>query len=298
MPRRTATAVAAALAALLVTSGLVGCSGDDDAGGAPSAGPSPTAVGDPALVEVLDPGTGERRVLTLAVEARDETSTRLRFSQRISRDQASTEVPPITVPITSTVTAVEGEGGDATITATQAYGEPTVDATGLDDADVAGVRRALAALGGATSTLVVRPDGTTVRTDDGGVATRAVDGQLRELVPVLPSEAVGAGARWTATTVEQVDGATVDQVATYSLAQLDGDDYRLEVTAEQTYRAGDVEGVRVQSGRATVSATLTGSLGRLLPTSATGTTSTQVVYVVAGRVSDVSTTVNLSLTSA
>ena len=100
------------------------------------------------------------------------------------------------------------------------------------------MRQALSTLAGTTSTLVVRRDGTTVEAESGVPAAAQIDAQVRALVPVLPTAEVGVGASWTATSVAQVDGATVDQVATYTLESLEGDDYVIGVTIDQTYRPG------------------------------------------------------------
>lgn len=277
---------------------LAGCSGDDDEPRAqPAAVASPTAVGDRALVEVLDAGKDDRRVLALDLASGASSDATLDISQQVSRDDQSSVVPPISVPFTSLVTRVEGQGDDTAVTTTQTYGEPTIDASGLSSTDVAGVRKALSTLAGTTSTLVVRPDGTTVEATSSVDPASTVDAQLRELVAVLPTEAVGLGARWQATSVAQVDGAVVDQVATYTLTSLEGDTYGIDVTIEQTYRPGEVEGVEVRSGRGTVTARLAGTLGSLLPDRATGNVATQVSYVVGGQVTEVRTTVTLGLTA-
>jgi hypothetical protein len=279
--------------ALVATAALAGCSGGDDAG--PRAGTTPTAPGDRPLVEVLDAGGQDRRVLAFELAPGDSSEATIDVAQQVSSDGRATVVPPTSFPFTSAVTGVEGDGADATVTTTQTYAEPDVDASGVSSGDVAEVERALSPLAGTASTLVVRPDGTTVRAESGVPAAGSVDAQVRELVPVLPTEAVGVGARWTATSVGQVDGAVVDQVATYSLTSLEGDTYDLEVAIDQTYRPGRVEGVEVRSGRGTVTARLAGTWGRLLPDTADGDVATQVSYVVGGQVTEVRTTVTLGL---
>lgn len=292
MPRRRRAALPALLLALV----LAGCSGGDDEPAGPGAAPTPTAVGDRPLVEVLDAGAEDRRVLAFEPVPDTPTAVTLEISQQVTRDEQSTRVPPLSLPLTTT-TAVTTDGGEPRLTATQTYAQPTVDATGLSPADVAGVREALSALAGTTSTLVVRPDGTTVETASGDPAATPVDGQLRDLVAVLPSESVGIGARWSATSVEEVDGAVVDQVATYTLTALEGTTYDIDVTIERTYRPGQVEDVEVRSGRGTVTARLTGSLDRVVPQQATGNVATQVSYVVDEQVTEVRTTIALDLTS-
>ncbi|MFB9312662.1 hypothetical protein [Nocardioides plantarum] len=294
MPRRCRAAVVAALLGPVVV--LAGCSGGDDGADTGSAA-TPTAVGDRPLVEVLDAGADDRRVLAFDPAPDSSSEATIEVAQRVSRDQEPTVVPPVSIPFTSKVTGVDRADGDsdATLTTTQTYDRPTVDATGSSSSAVRDVEQALSSLAGTTSTLVVRPDGTTVEAASGVPAADSVDAQVRELVAVLPSEAVGIGARWTATSVDQVDGAVVDQVATYALTALDGDAYEIEVTIDQTYRPGQVEEVEVSSGRGTLTATLTGSLDRLLPDTARGNVASQVSYVVGGQLTEVRTTATLGL---
>ncbi|WP_148611333.1 hypothetical protein [Nocardioides rubriscoriae] len=296
MPLRRPVVV---LLALVTSVALAGCSGDDgqdpgDGAAGPGATATPTAVGQPPLVEVLDAGSGDRRVLALGPTYGATSDASLAITQQVVRDEAATAVPPVTVPFVVAVTGVDG----SEITTSQTYAKPSVDATGLRPADVRGVEQALAPLAGTTSTLVVRRDGTTVEATSGTDAAGQVDAQLRDLVPVLPTRQVGVGASWTASSVGEVDGAVVDQVATYTLESLEDDRYVINVTIDRTYRAGEVEGVEVRSGRSTVTARLRGSLDRVLPDTATGNVSTQVSYVVQRQVTEVQTTVALALTGS
>ncbi len=302
VPLRRTTAALLGLVTSVSLGTLAGCSDDDQpdtstgtgTGSAPAA--TPTALGERPLVEVLDAGTGDRRSLAYTLTADTTSDASLDLTQQVVRDETATAVPSITVPLVVAVTEVD-DSGDAVVT-TQTYGRPTIDAAGQAPAEVAGVERALARLAGTTSTLTVRSDGTTVEAASGVDAAAQVDAQVRDLVAVLPAEAVGVGASWTASSVADVDGALVDQVATYTLGSLEGDRYVIDVTIDRTYRPGQVDGVEVRSGRGTVTAQLTGTLARLLPDTATGNASTQVSYVVGGQVTEVSTTVSLDLTGS
>lgn len=278
---------------------LAGCSGDEGSDDGPdaSASASPRGLGDRPLVEVVDAGGEARRVLVLAPEPGAATPATLDIAQEVARDDQVTQLPPVEIPFTSESAPAEGEGADATVTTTRTYAEPTIDATGPGAAGAEGLRAALATLGGTVSTLVVRPDGTTVEATSGDPAAAPVDAQVRGLLPVLPGEPVGVGARWTATSLAEVDGALVDQVATYTLVTLEGDDYALDVAVEQTYRPGPAEAVVVRSGRGTLTGRLTGSLARLLPDRADADVTTEVTYVVEGQATEVRTNVDLTLTA-
>ncbi len=280
----------------LLAAVTAGCSGDEGGDGATAPATStPTAPGDRPLVEVVDAGTGERRVLSLAPDDGATSSSTVSVTQQVVRDEApAATLPPLTFPFGSTTEVAD----DGVVTLTRTYAEPTYDPAQASAADERDLQPVLAELAGATSTVVVRPDGTTVESSSGSESLQQVDAQLRDLVPVLPTEPVGPGARWTATSVTEVDGAVVDQVATYTLTSLEGDAYVVEVSIEQTYRRGEVEGVEVRSGRGTVTARLEGSLGELLPDSATGDVATEISYVVQRQVTQVRTTVALELTNA
>ena len=315
LPRRCVAAAALALSLLAVA--LTGCSGDEAAPGAdgPAATVTPTALGDRPLVEVVEPGgaTGsERRVLALDLAAGSTQEVSLDATQEVVVDQTPQSVPTYTVPFTLTVAASSGStastGSDEAF-ATWVYGDPVVDGAGSTPDAVQQVEELTAGLAGTTSELVVRPDGTAVRTDPGqeaapdpdptaSGAVAQVDGQVRDLVVVLPTEPIGPGARWSVASVVSVDGALLDRVATYTLDSLEGDAYAVDVTIEQTYRPAEVRGVELRSGRSTASARLEGTLDRLLPTRATGSVTTQVSYVAEGRVTEVRTTVRLALTSS
>lgn len=293
MPRTRALAVlVAATTASLV---LVACS-DDDGGSGPGTTPAtvaPTAPADRALVEVLDAGRDDRRTLAFDVDADTTREVALVLQQELVAERAVTRVPAITFAMTSTVTGVEGDE----IATEQTFAEPAIADDALSEADAAAVREQLGTLTGTTSQLVVRHDGTTVRAADGVPAAVQPDTQLRALVPVLPTDEVGVGATWTATSVVLVDGALADQVATYRLTSLEGDDYVIDVTIDQQYRAGDVAGTDVRSGQGTATATLEGSLGSVVPTTASGTISSQVAYVARGAVTELRSTLSLDLTT-
>lgn len=285
------------IAATAVALGLGGCSDSGSGSGSDQAAPpapvTPTAVGDRPVVDVLGEGGGSRRTLALELGETGPDDRALEVTQRLARDGTPVAIPPTSYPFTVSTAA----GTDGATEASVTYGEPTVDGEGQRPVDVATVRDALAPIAGTTSTLSLRPDGTVVSVTSGDDAASQVDTQLQLLLPVLPGSEVGVGASWSVTSVVEVDGATVDQVATYTLESLEGSDYVIGLSAERTYRPGPVEDVAVQSGSGTVSARLVGSLDRAVPDQADGSLSTQVSYVVGNTVTQVRTSATLSLTS-
>lgn len=275
-----------------------GCSegGDDDAG-APEPGVTPTAVGDPPLVRLLDPGTEPRRTMLLAPDEGARTSSTLVLDQEVDNDGRVTDTPAITFPFDTEVTGTDGEQ----ITTTQTYGRVTVEPTTTRSAQLT---EALAPVAGTTGTVTQDPDGSVVDSSldlagDAPAATtlNEVRVQVQALSPVFPAEEVGAGASWTVTSVLDVDAATVDQTATYTLQSVDGDDYVVGVTVTREYRTGPVEGVEVIQGGGTVSGRLEGSLDGVLPRAARADATTAVTYLVDGTATEVTTTIAARLTS-
>ena len=283
-----------ASACVIALVAVSGCSDDgtDGAGGPDAApAPSPTAVGDPARVEVLDEGAEPRATVRLGVDQGATASMSLTIDQRITTDGEVTDAPAFTFPFETEVTSVE-DG----VTASQTYGTVGVADT-VSAAEAEDLRRSFAALDGTTDTLVLGADGAVAPSSSDDPTLTQLRTQLRSLVPVFPAAAVGVGATWTVTTVIEVDGVTVDQTATYTLESLDGDAYVVGVTVEQQYRNGEVEGVSVTAGRGTVSGRFEGSLGSALPTRSTADVSTQVSYDLGDTVTEVLTTVGLDLTT-
>jgi hypothetical protein len=293
---RRAAAVGAVALGLALSPVLTACGGDDEPDRTTPATVAPTTPGDRPLVEVVAAGAEPRRVLALEPEVGSSTTSTLVASQRIASDGRTATVPTVTVQVT---TAVSG-GDDDGATLSRSFGEPEIDATGAAATDVTTVREALAGLAGATSEVVVRTDGSTEprgEAGEAGGATDRVDAQLHPLLPLLPTEAVGVGASWTATSVVEVDGAVVDEVATYTLAALDGDAYEISVSVRRTYRAGEVDGAEVSSGSGSATGRMTGSLDAPVPTSATADLTTRVTYVTQAGTAQVRTTLATRLTS-
>jgi hypothetical protein len=196
-----------------------------------TAGPA-AADQSPPKVTVLERGDGPRTELRYALAAGDEQLVKLRvltrIGQRVGNDPPrSGSSPAITFDLRSTVTAVAPDG---VITATYVYEAVDVADDSAADAAVADeVRERIEPIVGLVGTLTM--------TDQGQVLTAevavppAADPEVTSLVEQLsdqasalavplPTQAVGAGARWKATSSATVNGITLEQATVYEVESL------------------------------------------------------------------------------
>ena len=293
--------VGAVLTASLLA-GAAACGDSDSPDPAAGAGGESAAAGETSLeaevavdpgpapeVELLEPGAGERRVLTYAP----------------SRE-------PATVEVTQSGTArTEVPGAQARVDETPAQ---TLTLEGRSEPDVDGAQRASATVREFTSVDELRAAQFSTAPGFAVTWTRGPDGIVRELglaapadatdvaraaveiaanaisdaTVVFPTEAIGEGARWTVT--RQVDDAVAPtRVTTYELLSLDGDvaAVRLDQSApgpSDTLTAPAPDGgpdvsLDVETYEITGSGELTVDLRAALPADGTTESSTRAVYV-------------------
>ncbi|MGW8591768.1 hypothetical protein ACWGLC_08705 [Dietzia sp. NPDC055877] len=295
--RLLASAVAASA---LLGAAACGDSGPEDpstgAGGSSVAADDqslePEATVDPGpapVVEVLDAGASERRVLSYGP----------------SREPATVEVSQ------SGTARTEVPGAQTRVDQTPAQ---TLTLEGRSEPDVDGAQRAAVTVREFTSTDELRAAQFSTAPGFTATWTRSADGSIRELglaapvdasdaaraaveiaanaisdaTVVFPTEAIGEGARWTAT--RQVDDAVAStRVVTYELVELDGDlaTVRTETTAPDaadTLTAPAPDGgpgvtLDVETYDITGSGELTVDLRAALPVDGKTESSTRAVYV-------------------
>lgn len=227
-PLRRAVLPAAVLAGLLA---LAGCSSSS----APSAGApaSTAAIAQPAVVvAVTNPGAEPRTVLRRTAGSGTTQLVQLTTTSQVlqivgTNPQQDLSTPDLTLPLTATL----GQDGAVALS----LGAPTASAPILTSA--------LAAAVGSGAGLTVQPSGSVdelritpaSKLDDS--ARAAIEQALRQavqLAPVLPSDPVGVGAVWTATTVVDSLGLQIDQVTTTTLTAVQGSRLTLTQTFTQT----------------------------------------------------------------
>ncbi|MDQ3758763.1 MAG: hypothetical protein M3331_02310 [Actinomycetota bacterium] len=231
--------ISAALVALAF--GVAGCGEDTDEVG-----------GDTPTVEVLESGSEPRQELVLDVEPGDEATTTLTFDFSTSGTLDGSPLPEQDVPVYSIdFTTTVDEVTDEEITSSFAYDEVRVERAGADPAVVEQLESQLGALQGTGGTLTQAPSGAVIEgTVDQPEGLDPVlesllsqtNEQLKSVTVPFPEEPVGVGAQWQSDTSFEIGGVTTNQAATYSLAELDGDRYALEVEIEQTVVPGEIEG--------------------------------------------------------
>lgn len=263
---------------------MAGCGddGDDEVGGETPA------------VEVLDAGDEPRQELTLDVDAGDEVTTTLSFEFSSSGTIDGSPLPAQDIPRYSTeFTTIVDEVTDEEIVTSFSYGDVEVETGGgADPAVVAQLESALSSLEGTGGSLTQTPNGALIdgTIDQAEGLDPAIEGvlsqtneQLRSLTVPFPEEPVGIGATWEAETSFDIAGVTANQTTTYALAELNGDQYTLRATVEQTLEPGEIGGGgEIIDSNTTGTASLQGSLTSLLPDRSDGTTSVSVTSEVPG----------------
>lgn len=277
----------AALLALLLLPTLAAC-GDDGA-----------EAGDKPVVTVEDQGSGERATFLLDVEEGHSETSVMTIDQRIDAGQV-VDAPPIELTLTTKVTGVS----DDEIEVLTTYDAARV--TEPDDPAASAIEDALADITQLTSTSTFSRSGELLDSDldipDGltGAARQTVEqlgDQSQSLTVAFPTEELGVGARWTATSALELNGVTVQQKTTYELTALDGDDYEISVDVTQEFEEGEAEGFDVESGEGSTSGTISGTIGNLSPSEARSTGTNRISVSTGGQSQTVTTDTDLTVTT-
>lgn len=296
--RSRRTAVLATVAVLA----LAGCGSDD--GGEPKQGSRPvggsSTASDPTAdvapdadlpltgdVELLDAGSAPRRVVLLQVEEGHTETTTIEMTATTTTSGQELTLP-MTVPFTTTVSAVSETAIDAEVV----YGKPTVEPGDLPADAVAQAQTSVELLDGTTATVSYAPNGTVlaseveVSPDAPDLVSRLLD-NISSLgyasLAAFPDEEVGVGARWRATTTFTVGGVEQSVVSTYRLTALSDDGYELAMTGRSTTTPGDTVGGKVLEGSGTARGTLVGRTGLVSPLTSQGSGRGRTVVEVGGQ---------------
>lgn len=292
-PCRSRRAAALAVAAVTVLA-LSGCGSGED--GAPEQGSRPVggdgspgasaptgattgAAGDAGRatdtprtgdVELLDAGSGPRRLLELDVEKGhvERTTTSIEVTMDVGPERMTL---PLSMPFTTTVTDVGTDG----FTADVVYGRASVAGGDMPEGAEPVVDEAMALIEGTTAHVAYGRDGIlrSSRLELGDAAPDLVARMLDNItsqsfavaVP-YPAEEVGVGARWRADTTLQIAGAESVVTSTYEIVELTADGYVLEVAAEQVTEPGPaLGGGTIVESVSNGSGTVTGRTGLVSP---------------------------------
>lgn len=289
-PRRTAALAVAAVAVLA----LAGCSSDDtepEQGSRPVGGDGASAASSDAPtdatdrstsmpttsdVEVLDAGTGTRRLLQVEVE--DGHVERTTAALRITMDYGTGKVTlPISMPFTTTVTGVEADG----FTADVVYGRASVERGSLPEGTEPMVAQAMDLIEGTTAHVsygrdgILRSSELELGEDAPDLVARLLDNLASQSFAVAvpyPDAEVGTGARWRAETTLHIGGAEAVVTSTYELTELTDDGYVVRVIAEQSADPGPaVGGGTIVESVSSGDGTVTGRTGLVAPARAVTT---------------------------
>lgn len=247
---------ATAVLALALTS-LTACGGGSDV----------DCAEDPK-VTVNDAGSQPLKELRLSPSEGDSVELEMRMDTSMSVETDGTSAPTQSIPtITLGMVATVDRVSDDEIEMSVEYDE--VDVDGGD----AAVESTLASIVGTTATITTDTRGVFV---DGDVdpapgidstlesTLDQVEQQFASLTVPLPDEAVGPGAEWEVEAPFELNGLETCNTATYTLTELDGSAYELDVEVDQQMGAGTIEqnGVEAElvEGSSTGTSTTRGDL--------------------------------------
>lgn len=244
--------------ALVLALGAAGCGGDGDKSASPTTSTTASDASKPGpgtkvkadqtpVVKLADAGAEPRRKLRLALVkgSKLRAALTLKFGIQLEAEGKplpSNVIPPIRVDLTTTVTEVRANG-DARIAfgyeRIEVVDDGTAEKAVIDQVRASGIDK-LANVKGETT---ITPRGVSVDSsidvpDDLPPTLKQVVDQLSQqtgnLTVPFPEEAVGVGAKWNATTSTKAGGVKTKLVLAYGLRQLDGDQYVLDLSYEQT----------------------------------------------------------------
>jgi biotin carboxyl carrier protein len=256
--RTIRSCLAVCLAVTLVSScGDSAESAPEDSTAAPAAENEPAADEEPALevepeaipdpgVVLLEAGRGPREVLAWQAEA--GTRRRLVMGLRVNTRTGS-EPAPLSPRLRLMIDAsLDGSEGASIRRGFEIQGLEVEDDTRVDAEAIESMRTTMDPL--ASKKGVVESDALGVATDLAVTGAMAVDPRVSKFVASLqhawshltiplPSEEVGAGAKWTATRRMDLQGIDAWQIGTYTLTKREG--RQIEVKGELVYRLADPE---------------------------------------------------------
>lgn len=205
------------------------------------------------VFKLLDPGSEPRKALRLHVKAGDKQTIIIKVKIDMSMDipgagapnaNAIPSIPTLSIPADVTVQNVAPSGD---ITYEMTFEEPEMGAEpGASPQMAQAMKTALSGFKGLSVTGTISDRGVSKNVDvkvpaDANPQVRQTLGQMKESMmnmgSLLPSEAIGTGAKWEVKMPVKSSGLTVDQTTDYQLASMDGD--HVSTTFTQTQSAAN-----------------------------------------------------------
>lgn len=229
-------------------------------------------------VKLVSPGKGKKAPLKLATKAGDKQAIELTmdFAGKQTAPPelggSSEQVAPTVVLLADVETKEVGSDGATKFLMTISG----VDARDMPGAKTPGAefKQELLSLTGATIDGAVNPNGSTsdltLRVEKPDKNTAGAMGLLKlslmPMWPVLPSEAIAPGAKWTVTqTAKVADRLEVTQTTNYQLVSKKGKAWKIKGTTTVTGAEQDIEGAKFGSIGGSGTSEVTISEGMLLP---------------------------------
>lgn len=229
---------------------LVGCTGksEDPADAAPAAGGVELvaiAPRDTPSVQLEATGDEPRRTLRLRPAAGSHETLEVSTGMRIAMRSAGQDLPSVPVPITKTRMRadIEEAGADGSLTVRHtAEAVEVIPLEGTPPAVLEQVRKSVEPLAGYRARMRIDGRGAVLGGEvevprDLPPMVRQTVSQLTEslgqLSVPLPDEAVGPGARWSATYELGENGMKLRQSGHYTLVSLEGEHAVIEATITQ-----------------------------------------------------------------
>jgi len=196
-------------------------------------------------VKLLEPGAEPRKVLRLHPNAGDKETVTITIKMAIDMKMGEMQnpamkLPPMKMTMDITVKSVSPEGDIA-------YEMELTDASVAEGPDVMpqvaqALKTSLAGLKGLTSTGIMSNRGINKTTEmkvpagADAQARQALD-QMKEnlakVLPPLPEEPAGPGAKWEAKMAIKSQGMTIDQTAIYELVSIEEEQVTARITIAQ-----------------------------------------------------------------
>lgn len=257
------------------------------------------SVAEATSATLLDPGSEPRRPLRFELTTGASVDLGFTFDIDLTQRTTDAEEPVVLDPPTTTQTvrltvgSTDDDGAVVDFEVIDAGFDP--NGTTLTDAQTAELTAAIRRLvglrgelridqrGGAQTLRYDPPDGLPAAVAD---TLSSLEQNLSTVVPVLPTEAVGRGARWRIVARSSAGGLMVRQTTEYELTGMDDGRLTYRATISQTAPEQDVEGDGSQARilAADVVGTATGmvSTADLRTESETTLTGTQVIEQATG----------------